>query len=165
MAMEDNTARQAYIHLLIDILEKKKKLLIWLMNVTEQQEKIIATDPFEEQVFDETIEIKEEHLNNLIMLDDGFEKIYDGVKDELGNNSGNYISEIACLKKLVAEVTDLNVRLQALEKRNKAKLGFLFSQKRKSIRDSRISSKTAANYYKTMANQQENESLFYDKKK
>jgi hypothetical protein len=165
MNREDDTARKAYIQLLIDTLEKKKKLLIWLMNVTEQQEAIAAAETFDEQLFNETIGIKEEHLKDLIRLDEGFEAIYSNVKDELIINKNDYKSQIVKLKELVSDVTDLSVKLQALEKRNKSKLDYLFSQKRKGIRDSRVSSKTAANYYKTMSKQHENQSLFYDKKK
>ncbi|HHV10453.1 MAG TPA: hypothetical protein GXX75_09285 [Clostridiales bacterium] len=163
--MEAGTTGHTYIQLLVETLEKKKDLLIWLTNVTEQQETIIAANSFDEQLFNETIEIKEEHLKNLMLLDEGFEKIYEGVKTELSVNRGLYKAEINVLKALIADVTDLSVKLQALEKRNKLKLDFLFSGKRKDIRDSRISSKTAANYYKTMAKQHENQSLFYDKKK
>ncbi len=163
--MDESITRRAYIQLLIDVLEKKKKLLIWLINVTEQQESIVATDPFDEQLFNETIRIKEEHLKSLIQLDEGFEKTYTGVKTELVIKKEKYESEISILKNLITEVTDLSIKLQALEKRNKQKIDFLFSGKRKNIRDSRISSKTAANYYKTMSKQHEIESQFYDKKK
>jgi len=165
MEIQDNTTKQAYIQLLTDTLEKKKKILIWLMNVTEQQEEIFSSDPFDEAVFNQTISIKEEHLNTLAMLDEGFEKVYEGVRDELSANREKYIMEINMLKNLITDITDLSVKLQVLEKRNKTKIEHYFSQKRKGIRDSRMSSKTVSNYYKTMTKQHEAESVFYDKKK
>ena len=165
MNNEDGTTKQAYIQLLIETLEKKKKILLWLMNVTEQQEEVIAADNFDDSLFQQTLSIKEEHLSTLLMLDEGFEKVYDGVKNELISKKEKYVEEITALKGLITDLTDLSVKLQVLEKRNKSKLEFLFSQKRKGIRDSRISSKTATNYYNTMAKQQESQSIFYDKKK
>lgn len=164
MDIEWSTAREVYIQLLIESLRKKKQTLMWLTNVTEQQEGIITAELFDEHLFQETIKIKEEHIQNLIQLDDGFEKIYAGVQAELSEEKEKYKSEIIELKNLIAEITDMSVRLHALEKRNKLKLDFLFSEKRKNIRESRISSKTAVNYYKTMSKQHENQSIFYDKK-
>ena len=165
MEIEDNTTRQTYIQMLIETLEKKEQILIWLMNVTTQQEELISSDPFDQGLFEQTITIKDEHLGTLTGLDDGFEKIYNGVRTELLENKDKYVDEITALKSLIKAVTDLSVKLQALEQRNKAKLDFLFSQKRKGIKDSRISNKTATNYYKTMTKQHEVDSVFYDKKK
>lgn len=165
MDMEDVVARKTYILLLIETIEKKKKILSWLQNVTKQQEMIIITDPFDEQLFEETIGIKEKHLNELKLLDDGFEGIYNGIRNEISENKEKYKIEIDKLKKLIAEVTDISMELQALEKRNKSKLNVLFSKKRTEIRDLRMSSKMVTNYYKNMANQQESQSFFYDKKK
>jgi hypothetical protein len=164
MNMEDSTTKQTYVQLLIDTLENKKKVLNWLVNVTEQQDTIATAETFDEKLFDETIAIKEDHLNKLVMLDEGFDKIYDGFKEELGLNKYSYRKEIKQLKALISEVTDISVKLMALEKRNKTKLDYVFSQKRKGIKESRMNSKTAANYYKTMARQHETHSLFYDKK-
>ncbi|MDF2511436.1 MAG: hypothetical protein K0S04_1302 [Herbinix sp.] len=165
MDIEGNNAGYTYIQLLTDTLDKKKKILIWLTNVTEQQETVIAADIFDEQLFNQTIEIKEGHLKNLTLLDEGFEKIYEGVKTELAINKLVYKDEISQLKALIVDITDLSVRLQAMEKRNRTKLEFILLQKRKDIRESRLSGKSVASYYKTMAKQQENPSLFYDKRK
>jgi flagellar biosynthesis/type III secretory pathway chaperone len=165
MDIHDNTTKQAYIQLLIDTLEKKKKILNWLMNVTEQQDEIMTSDAFDGSLFDQTINIKGEHLQSLTMLDEGFEKIYEAVRDELSVNKSKYESEIKTLQVLITDITDLSVKLQALEKRNKAKMDFVLSKKRKEIRDTRLSSKTVANYYKTMNKQNEIQSIFYDKKK
>lgn len=165
MDIHDNTTKQAYIQLLIDTLEKKKKLLGWLMNVTKQQEEIMTSDVFDSDLFDQTINIKNEHLQNLTMLDEGFEKVYEGVRDELSVNKRKYEPEIKTLQGLITDITDLSVKLQALEKRNKTKMDYVLSKKRKEIRDTRLSSKTVTNYYKSMNQQHEVQSVFYDKKK
>lgn len=165
MNMSDDSTKRAYILLLNDTLEKKKKLLTWLITITKQQEEIIATDPFDEQLFYETIKVKEKHLEELEQLDDGFTKIYNGVSTELASNRQQYTTIVNKLKELITEVTEMGIEIQALEKRNKLKMEFLFSQKRKNIRDSRMSSKSVTSYYKNMAKQHDNNSLFYDKKK
>lgn len=165
MELDNYKAKQAYIQLLNETLGKKKELLICLTNLTEQQEEVIASDTFDEALFNETVSLKDNHIRTLNELDEGFEKLYESVKTELISNKHNYMEEIKALQELIADITDLSVKLQALEKRNKSKLEILFARKRKEIKTSRLSSKTAANYYKTMSKQQEVQSLFYDKKK
>lgn len=165
MDIRDNTTKQAYVQLLVDTLEKKKKTLTLLMSVTEQQEEIMSSEHFEEDLFDQTISVKEEYIQTLNMLDEGFEKVYDGVKDELSSNKLQYEPQIRSLQALITELTDLTVKLQALEKRNKSKLEAVLSKKRREIKDTRLSNKTVANYYKNIAQQTDiQSSVFYDKK-
>lgn len=165
MDIENHTTRQVYIQLLTDVLKKKLEVLNRLMSLTEQQEKMIASDLFEGDQFLQTITLKEEQIQNLSKLDTGFEQLYEGVKKELNLNKENYVAEITLLKEDILSITDMSVKLQAMEKRNKLKLESIFAKKRKDIKNSKISSQTATNYYKTMANRHEVQSYFYDKKK
>ena len=164
MELENQTTKQAYIHMLTDTLRRKLTVLEGLMGLTEQQNEIISSDTFMEEEFLLTISLKEEQLEKLTQLDDGFEKLYESVKEELAQSKALYKAEILTLQELVSKITDYSVKLQVLEKRNKAKLDTLFARKRQEIRSSRMSSQTAANYYKTMVKQQEAQSFFYDKK-
>jgi hypothetical protein len=83
----------------------------------------------------------------------------------LNENRKEYIPQITTLKELVTIVTDLSVKLQALERSNKAKLEALLVNKRRKIRNSRLSNETVANYYKNMSGKTQPQSYFYDKKK
>jgi len=164
MDLVNNTTKQAYVQLLIDVLKKKSVVLNRLMDITKQQEKLAASVSFDEEQFLQTISLKDELIQNLLELDNGFEQLYGSVKEELNGNKEKYVTEISLLKEQISYITDLNVTLQALENRNKSKLDIIFSQKRRDIKNARISSKTASNYYKTSANQHEAQSFFYDKK-
>ncbi|MDF2944215.1 MAG: hypothetical protein K0S01_3073 [Herbinix sp.] len=164
MELENHTTKQAYIQLLADTLKKKTEVLDLLMNLSEQQDSIISSEDFDEEQFLQTITLKEEQIDSLTKLDAGFEQLYESVKVELETGRAKYTIEISALKERITEITDLSVKLQALEKRNKSKLEVLLAQKRKVIKNSRISNQTAANYYKTMAKQHEAQSVFYDKK-
>lgn len=160
----ENGARQTYIQLLTDVLDKKKEALERLLRLTQQQEEMILSDTFEEELFLQSIQLKEEKLEDVSRLDTGFEQLYESVKEELVGNKDKYITEITFLKEQITLITDLSVKIQALEKRNKTKLEALFAKKRRDIKNSRISSQTATNYYKTMAKQHEAGPYFYDKK-
>lgn len=165
MELENQAVKQTYIKLLTDILYKKSKTLENLLELTKQQEIVIVTDDLDENEFLKIVNLKEEQINHLTTLDDGFEQLYQSVRDELAGNSDKYSSDIAVLKELITVVTNRSIEIQALEKRNKIKIENYFSNKRKEIRNSRVSNQTVTNYYKTMTNQQENSSFFYDKKK
>lgn len=164
MDLPDRSTQQTYIQLLIDTLEKKKSILMQLMNITEQQESLISSDPFDDNLFEQMIEIKDDQIKNLLKLDEGFERVYESVKSILSTEKDRYKDQILSLKDLILDVTDLSIKLQALEKRNKAKIEFLFAQKRKDIKESRKSNRMVTNYYKSIGYQGAPESIFYDKK-
>jgi hypothetical protein len=134
------------------------------MQLTEQQESMITSDEFDDEEFFRIVTLKEERLTALSKLDDGFEQLFESVKEELFLSKEKYVKEITVLKQLIASITDVSVRLQALETRNKAKMDVYFSNKRNEIKRSRLSNKTVTNYYKTVTKQNEAESFFYDKK-
>lgn len=161
----NNNVKKTYIQLLIDSLEKKLDVLNELMKITRGQQEIVNSDSFNEDDFMETILLKEEQINKLSELDKGFEMVYDRIRDELNDNYEKYTSEIKSLKELVTKVTDLSVKLQALEQRNKSNLKALLSNKRKNIKNARLSNETVTNYYKNMSGGKDSKSYFYDKKK
>lgn len=163
MELNDNN-KKTYIQIIIESLNKKYKVLNELMQITSRQKAIIDADSFDEDLFMETISLKQEQIDKLSELDRGFELVYDRIREDLKTNSKEYQSEITSLKELVTKITDLNIKLQALEKSNKPKLESRLANKRQSIKKSRLSNQTVTNYYKTMSSGQEAQSYFYDKK-
>lgn len=164
MELDNQAAKKTYIVLLSDTLRKKLEVLNRLMQLTKQQEELVAKTDFAIDDFLDIVSSKDEQIKKLSELDDGFETLFNRVRDELITGKDKYASEILSLKDLIGKITDIGVNLQALEKRNKAKMEVYFSDKRKDIRRSRISSQTATNYYKTMTKQHEAQSYFFDKK-
>ncbi len=165
MELDSHSSKQAYIQLLTDTLQRKLTAMQQLAVLTEQQEILIDTELFDEGRFSETIAVKEEQIKLLAQLDNGFEQIYESVRDELLLNKYRYMSEIAALQELITSITDLSIKLQAKEVQNKSNLELLLTQKRKDIKKSRLNSQTVSKYYKSMAQQTQEQSFFYDKKK
>lgn len=164
MEFNDNV-KQTYIQLLIDSLSKKHEILNELMQITIRQQTIIDSEGFDEDEFLKTISLKEEQINSLAELDRGFELVYDRIRKELSENHKEYTAQIGSLKELVTAVTDMSVKLQALEKMNRPKLEALLTHKRKNIKNARLSNETVTNYYKNISSKPESQSYFYDKKK
>lgn len=156
---------QTYIDVLKDSLGKKVIVLEKLLEKTILQENIISTSPFNSEEFDQAYEDKEALILQLSELDEGFERIYDHVKDILSNNKLEHKDDIIQLQNLIRQITDKSTELQSIEIRNKKKLDVIFTNRKKEIKDYKINSQTASSYYKNMADQHQGQSYFYDKKK
>lgn len=159
--MDNNT----YIHILTDTLIKKDALLDKLLTITALQEECLNEQFTDIESFEKKLSDKEELIQQLIQLDDGFERIYSHIKEEIGAKRLEYREQIARLQELIRQITDKSTRLQGIEISNKNKIETYFLGKKKEIKNLKISNRTASNYYKNMYNQQIGESYFLDKKK
>jgi len=157
--------KRSYISILKDTLEKKVSILKDLLEVTLLQEKCISEDAYDSDEFEQAYSVKETLINQLNKLDEGFELIYEHVKEELSVNQIQYKEEILHLQGLIRQITEKSTEIQAIEMRNKSKMEAFFSQRKKQIKGYKVNSKRAASYYKNMADQHHGESYFYDKKK
>lgn len=159
---------KTYIHILINTLAKKNQILNELLSISELQKQYLSgnIDDIEKiNFFDETIEKKDNYIQQLTQLDDGFEAVYERVKEEIAINKMEHKQEILQLQDLIKEITNKNVKLQALEKQNKLKFDISIVNSKQEIKDYKKSNQSVAEYYKNMSNQFENESYFIDKKK
>ena len=157
--------KRSYISILKDTLEKKVLILNQLLEVTLLQEQCISDDLINTDEFEQTFEMKEAIIENINKLDEGFELIYDHVKEELSDNQIQYKEEILHLQELIRQITEKSTEIQAIEMRNKSKVEAFFLQRKKMIKGFKVNSKRASSYYKNMADQHHGESYFYDKKK
>ena len=99
-------------------------------------------------------------------MDEGFQNLYDKVKDELNANREDYKTEIKNMQSLIKEITDLSSSVQSQEMSNKELAKARFSYVRTQIRESRHGQKAVASYYASMMNNTGYEdSQFWDQKK
>ena len=140
----------SYIDMMIDSMNKKIAILNQLIDKTENQKDIFKDDTEPDwDKFDALIDEKDE-LNNLTELDNGFETLFNRVKEELTNNKDKYASKIALMQNLISEVTNLSTKLEALETRNKSLIEQKVAAGRQNLRTSKVSSQVAMNYYNKM---------------
>lgn len=159
--MENNT----YINILISSLEQKIQLLNQIIEITTVQSNILNNPSKEPEEMEKTFAQKEQIIAQIDSLDSGFQSIFSRVKEEIGQNKDQYKEEILLMQDKIAKLTDISVEIQALEERNKSKMQVYFSTQQTKIKEYRTTNKTAASYYKNMANQHHGESVFFDKKK
>lgn len=154
-----------YTHILIESLKKKKTALEQILKYTKSQEETLAKETFDEEVFEALIEKKQEYIDIINKLDEGFEITFERVRQELEENREMFKNEISSLQQLIRQVTDVSAKIQALEQRNKAAFEKIMYQKREKIKVARLSSQSVSKYYQNTANAHIGESIFLDKKK
>jgi len=162
--MEQGTQNQTYLALLEDSLAKKCELLTVLMELTKEQELLFDKEKMDEEQFNRIVNDKDGQIQMLLKLDEGFEQIFQHVKDELSLHSGRYQDEISRLKSLITKITDESVQLQVMEKRNSLKIEDFFRTKRKEIKNFKASNQLVSSYYKNMTDHGSQNSYFLDQK-
>ena len=133
-----------YIRMMLDILGKKENHLASLLELTTAQEQLLKGEEFIEEEFTE-LKIEE--------ADNGFQAIYNRVAEEMKNNKDEYKDQIIEMQSLITRVTDLGVKLSALEEKNKTALEANLQGKRQNIRQFKVSKQTADKYYKNSRGQ------------
>lgn len=154
-----------YVRMMLDILNKKENSLKALLELTAAQEQVLKGENFEEEAFEHLMQEKRAHLNKIEEFDKGFQSIYNRVEEEIKNHKEEYKVQILEMQKLITGITDLGVKLTALEEKNKNSLEVLFREKRQNIRQFKVSKQTADKYYKNMIGMQTGASYFMDQKK
>lgn len=156
---------QNYVDIMIDSLTKKEELLKQIVDYNEAQQTIVTAPEFKEEAFEKNVADKGEVVEKILRLDEGFNSVFNRIKEELQNNKKKYAKDIERLKTLVASVTDLGVRIQAQELRNKQLVEKRFAQMRKELSQAKRTTSTANAYYKNVNNLNQYESHFLDQKK
>lgn len=154
-----------YLQVLEDSLHKKMDVLCRIELLCAKQEKILSTEPVSEDDFDKSIDEKGALIDELNQLDEGFEKLYGRIKEQLSAEKGKYKPQILALQEQIAGVTEKSVAIQALEARNKKLAEAYFAKAKRELRESRRSSRAAMDYYRNMNKSQIVSPQFMDKKK
>lgn len=162
--MEEEKQFRTYLILLEDSLMKKSKVLEQLIHLTKEQELLFKEENYSDQEFDRILDEKDVLIQSLLKLDDGFEQIYQNVKEGLAVKGSAYKETMIRLQELIKLVIDKGVLLTALENQTKNKLELYIQTKRKNIRNYKLNSQSVTSYYKNMANQHQGQSYFMDKK-
>lgn len=155
-----------YVKMLSDSLDKKVELLRQLQGLNQEQKNILEDSGSTPDMLDDNIEKKSDIIERLDKMDDGFQSLYDKVKDDLSSKREEYASEIKHMQEQITLITDLSTDVQAKEMQNRELARIKFSHIRSQIRETKHGQKAVASYYASMMNNTGYEdSQFWDKKK
>lgn len=154
-----------YLGILEESLEKKLLVLNEIEDYNNQQEKLLKQEKVSMEELDANMEQKDVLIQKLTELDEGFEALFERVKEQLNANKDVYREQIRRMQALITQVTEKSVSIQAQESRNKKLVENYFIKEKKEIRQGRQASKTVLNYYKNISNANVISSQIMDQKK
>ena len=142
-----------YVNIMLQSLKKKVTVLNQIIELNRQQ-KILLDDPnLPPESLEQNLSDKDQMIRKLNELDEGFEELYNRVKDELQAQRAQYVSQISQMQDLIKEITEKSAMIQTQELRNKEKAMQKFSGIREQVKGVRNSQKVVKQYYQNMMKQ------------
>lgn len=156
---------ETYLDMMIKSLNDKIDVLTKITDENTRQKEILSV-PGEADVdsFRKSVDEKAELIEKINKLNEGFDSLYEHVKNDLQDNKDKYKSEIATMQELIRNITELSTTIKAEEIRNKALAEKYFRDKRNEIRTNQKGNEVAYSYYETMSKSKIIMPQFIDKK-
>ena len=139
-----------YLDALEQSLNKKLSLLKQIMEKSREQGELLKTEDLTPEELDDNINEKAALIEELELLDNGFDRVYENIRKEIDANRNRYKEEIRRLQELIRQVTALGTQIQTEEARNKEQAVKKFATIRKQIKESRASAQAVNKYYQSM---------------
>ena len=154
-----------YINILMQSLEKKITVLDKIIESNVEQKEILGETPMDTERFEANLTLKGNLIDELNLLDDGFNEIYGRIKEELNTNREAHRDEIKKMQELISAITERSVTIRAEEERNRAAAEKQFAGMKNEIQSSKRSSQAASVYYSNMSRVNMVDAQFMDKRK
>ena len=142
---------ESQLTILSESLDRKLAVLHRIQDYNRHQEEIFSAEEVDMSLFDAAVEEKQQLIDEVVRLDEGFEIMYHKLAQELEGNRQRYAVQIRELQAKAAKVTELSVSVQAQEARNKKLVENYFARQRAGISQRRRNAKGAFDYYKSMS--------------
>lgn len=157
--------KSRYLPVMIQSLVKKDAILTKIIEINRTQNDELENPSLDPDDFDKTFQKKAELIEELELLDSGFQELFEHVRDELNGNKDVYAGEIREMQEYIRRLTEKSADIQTQEARNKALMEQKFEAVKKQVKEVRKSQKIVNQYYKNMMNTAFIEPQFTDKKK
>ncbi len=155
-----------YIVMLRESLEKKADILRVILIRNREQSAILQDPNTTPEDLEKNMEMKSELIDRIIMLDDGFEQLFNRVKNILDEDRQTYADEIKLMQGLIRQISDLTADVEASEYRNREYAKARFANIKKDVREIKKSNDVITSYYKNMmAKNRADDPSFVDRKK
>ncbi len=141
-----------YLRILEESLLKKIAVLDEISSYNKGQAELLKQTSVSFDDLDVNMKYKDELIQKLTELDEGFELLYERVREQLLENKELYKGQIKHLQDLISQITEKSVSIQAQEARNKKMIEDYLAKEKRQLRHGRQASKAAYDYYKSMNN-------------
>lgn len=156
---------KGYITALKQGLEKKIQILDKIIEENALQRQLLADPELDPDDFEKNLNDKAALVEQLTMLDDGFDTVYERVREELQQNRAAYAVDITCMQKYISAIMEKSTQIQTEEQRNRELVVQKFTSVKKQIREVKSSHKAVNEYYQNMMRLNYVEPQFMDNKK
>lgn len=156
---------KGYITALKQGLEKKIQILDKIIEENALQRQLLADPELDPDDFEKNLNDKAALVEQLTMLDDGFDTVYERVREELQQNRTAYAVDITCMQKYISAIMEKSTQIQTEEQRNRELVVQKFTSVKKQIREVKSSHKAVNEYYQNMMRLNYVEPQFMDNKK
>lgn len=154
-----------YLDMLQDSLKKKLEILNRIMEYQREESGMLKEDGMDRDAFDKSVRDKVALAESIDSLDDGFEQVYDRVREEILRNKAKYAVQIKAMQDMIGEISEKNVLIQAEENRLRLEVDNYAKRESIALRQKRDNGKAARSYYNNMKKLNYVGSQFMDKKK
>lgn len=154
-----------YIHIMVESLTKKKVVLAQVIEMNRQQKILLQNPNLSPEEFENNVTYKGTLVEQLNLLDSGFEKLFERVKEILRENKELYAEEIRQMQELIKDITAQTTTIQTQEIRNRDEAIKKFSGVRQQVKGVRNSQKVVRQYYQNMMSHKNTMAQVVDNKK
>ena len=153
-----------YVIMLRESLEKKVELLTLIQKKNARQKEILLDELSTPDELDDNFAEKGKLVDQIVALDDGFEVLYEKVKDALDKDRAAYAEEIRKMQELIPQINDLSNQVQAEEQRNRNLASNRFTSIKQRVQKVRTGQRAANVYYQNMMKRNNIDPQFMDHK-
>lgn len=157
-------SEENYLNILEQSLKKKLGVLNQIRVKNEQQRVLLSDPELTPEDFEENINSKAALVDELNLLDEGFEEIYARIREQLDAGKEKYHEQIKRLQELIRQVTAEGSSIQAEEQRNYKLAQSKFESIKKQVREVKASHKAVSQYYRNMTKTNYVDAQFLDNK-
>lgn len=154
-----------YINIMKDSLQKKVIVLDKIMSINMKQVEIIKDIKKNMTDYEKTLDEKQLLIDELNLLDDGFQALYTRVEEEISVHKNEYAEEIKEMQKCIALITDKSVEIRDVEEKNRQIISQQFSMFKQEVKKFKQNKRAAGQYYDTMQKTNYISPQFLDQKK
>ena len=136
-----------YLLIMIQSLKKKIQVLDCIIDANDRQKNGLEDPNLDPDDFDKIVEEKSKYIEQLDLLDSGFDKLFARVREELDTKRAAYAGEIKEMQTLIQRITE---KSKVQEARKKDLMTQKCSKIHKQVRDVRVSQQAVNQYYQNM---------------
>lgn len=154
-----------YINIMIESLQKKIIVLDKIMSVNIKQAEMIHDIKMNMADYEKTLDEKQVLIDELNLLDDGFQTLYGRVEHEISAHKNEYVQEIKEMQNCITLITDKSVEIRKVEEKNRQIISQQFTMFKTEVKKYKQNKRAAGQYYDTMQKTNYISPQFLDQKK